>query len=128
MILKGTVGHGKEKGRLIGFPTANLVVEESEKSALSEIDLGVYVSRVRVLGRVFIGITNVGQRPTADNDDAVTIETFVLDFSGNLYDEPMSVELCKYIRGLHKFESMQALGEQLKADCETARRYFAENQ
>lgn len=125
MILKGIVGHGKEKGRLIGFPTANLELEDGTDLKLSNIRLGVYASKVKVLGQVFIGITNVGQRPTADNDDTITIETYILSFSGDLYGEPMEVELCEYLRGLHKFESMNELAEQLKKDCISARQILS---
>lgn len=125
MILKGIVGHGKEKGRLIGFPTANLELEDGTDLKLSNIRLGVYASKVKVLGQVFVGITNVGQRPTADNDDTITIETYILSFSGDLYGEPMEVELCEYLRGLHKFESMKELAEQLKKDCISARQILS---
>ncbi|MCQ2506118.1 MAG: riboflavin kinase [Lachnospiraceae bacterium] len=122
MILKGEVIHGKEKGRKIGFPTVNLLPE----AGFSLPETGVYASKVVLMEkpRPFIGITNVGLRPTADDENGITIETHILDYEGDLYGQKIELEICDFLRPIQKFESMEALGEQLKKDKENARKLF----
>jgi riboflavin kinase/FMN adenylyltransferase len=112
----GPVVHGFERGRTIGFPTANISVAADR--AMPE--LGVYATRARVAGHVLTGATNIGRRPTFD-EGHVSIETHLLDFEGDIYGERMDLEIVEHIRGEVKFESVDALKAQIAADVETAR-------
>ena len=70
-------------------------------------------------------MTNVGVRPTVSDDDRVSVESHLLDYSGNLYGRQARVEFYSFLRGESKFESYEALSEQIHRDAETARAYFA---
>ena len=86
---------------------------------------GVYVTRVFLPdGSSVPGVTNVGTRPTVSNGDAVSVETFLLDFDGDLYDKTIRVEFCRRLRPERKFPSLEALKDRLLADAEDGRRYF----
>jgi len=115
--LAGPVIHGFERGRTIGFPTANISVAADR--ALP--GLGVYATRARVAGHVLTGATNIGRRPTFD-EGHVSIETYLLDFEGDVYGERMDLEILARIRGEVKFESVDALKAQIAKDAETARK------
>lgn len=122
--LSQTVGHGHRIGRTIGIPTVNLTVP----SHVLVPDHGVYVTRVYLPdGRSYPGVTNVGTRPTVSQSDAISVETFILNFDGDLYEQHIRVEFCAHIRGEKKFNSLDALKEQIHKDIAKARDYFEEN-
>lgn len=122
--LSQTVGHGHRIGRTIGIPTVNLSVP----SHVLVPDHGVYVTRVYLPdGRSFPGVTNVGTRPTVSQSDTISVETFILDFDGDLYEQHIRVEFCAHIRSEQKFDSLDALKEQIHKDIVKARAYFQEN-
>ncbi len=112
----GPVVHGFERGRTIGFPTANISVAADR--ALPAI--GVYATRARVAGHTLTGATNIGRRPTFD-EGHISIETYLLDFEGDIYGERMDLEIVERVRGEVKFESVDALKEQIARDVESAR-------
>jgi riboflavin kinase/FMN adenylyltransferase len=120
--LSGPVVHGQERGRTINFPTANL-----EPVAEMLPPDGVYAVRVDELGddgeASFLagGVTNIGVRPTVDGTRR-TVETFLLGFSGDLYDMRLRVHLVARLREERKFEGLDALKTQILADCAEARR------
>jgi len=120
--LDGIVSKGDRVGRKIGYPTINLAPENE----LHPAD-GVYLTRIliRSFGREFDCVTNIGRRPTVYEDYATTIETYVLDFSSDVYGE--KVRLCFFdrLREERKFPSMMALTEQIGRDIEATREYFA---
>ncbi len=119
-----TVGHGQRLGRTIGIPTVNLTVPGHVLTP----KLGVYVSRVYLPdGRSCAGVTNVGTRPTVSRGDAVSVETFLLDFDGDLYGQDIRLEYCKRLRGEVKFESLKALREEIQKNIRQTRAYFEEN-
>ena len=122
--LSQTVGHGHRIGRTIGIPTVNLSVP----CRVLVPDHGVYVTRVYLPdGRSFPGVTNVGTRPTVSESDAVSVETFLLDFDGDLYEQHIRIEFCRHLRGERKFDSLEALRQQIHKDIAMARAYFREN-
>ena len=82
---------------------------------------GVYASRTIVEGKIYGSITNVGIRPSVDDGDTANVETFIYDFSDDIYGEDIRVELLKFIRAERKFESLDALKEQISLDIETAK-------
>ena len=114
--LSGPVVHGFERGRTIGFPTANISVAADR--ALP--GLGVYATRARVTGRTLVGATNIGRRPTFDAGH-VSIETYLLDFEGDIYGERMDLDVVHRIRGEAAFANVAELKAQVAADVEAAR-------
>ena len=123
--LSQIVRHGQHFGRTIGIPTVNLTVPEG----VLVPRYGVYITRVYLPdGRSFPGVTNVGVRPTVSQSDTVTVETFLLDFDGDLYDRRIRLEFFRYLRGEQRFDSAEGLKNQIHRDIACARAYFAENQ
>lgn len=116
-IIKAKVIHGQGKGAEMGFATANQQISQLEK--LPEI--GVYASKVKIDDKQYIGITNVGTRPTVDDAAKITIETHVLDYNGDLYGKIIEVDLVYRIRDIKKFANTQQLLKQINDDKETAR-------
>ncbi|MBK6319147.1 MAG: riboflavin biosynthesis protein RibF [Dehalococcoidia bacterium] len=114
--ISGPVVHGFERGRTIGFPTANISVARDR--ALPGI--GVYATRARVAGHVLKGATNIGRRPTFDAGH-ISIETHLLDFEGDIYGERMDLEILARVRGEVRFESVAQLKAQIAKDVDSAR-------
>ena len=117
----GTVVRGDGRGNEIGFPTANLESENELAPAT-----GVYVTRVHVSGKTFVGATNVGYRPTVYRytETTPTIEVHLLDFDGNLYGEPIKLEFCVRLRKEKKFDSVETLKQQIQFDIKRCRKYM----
>lgn len=120
--LIGVVVRGKQLGRTIGFPTANLKLPES-KLIPSE---GVYSVLASIDGDLNLikGVMNIAYRPTVAGDKQVIVEVHLLDWSGNLYDRTLTVELIQFLRLEQKFSSIEALKSQITLDCEAARKTF----
>jgi len=119
-VLAGRIVHGRGIGKKAGMPTANLEVAEGIKLP----ELGVYAAKIYLDAKEWIGVTNVGLRPTVDNDKDVTIETYIIGFDGDIYEESVCLELYECLRGQQKFEDMSLLVEQLKRDCAQTQKYF----
>ena len=115
--LKGKVVYGKQLGRTMGFPTANL---EFEKNILLPKE-GVYYTVVMVNNNIYKGITSIGNNPTF-SADKITVETYILDFESDIYGINIEVFFEKRIRGMIKFSSMKELKEQLEKDKNFARK------
>ena len=120
--LTQTVTHGKGIGHsALGFPTVNLRVPEG----VIVPAFGVYATRVWFDGQSRAAVTNVGVRPTVqDNDGRVTVEGFILDFDGDLYSHQVRMEFCKRLRGEQKVPTMQALSDEIRRNAEQTREYF----
>jgi riboflavin kinase/FMN adenylyltransferase len=120
--LDGIVSKGERVGHKIGYPTINLAPENDFHPAD-----GVYVTRIEIpsLDRKFDGVTNIGRRPTLYETTRATIETFVFDFSANVYGEKVRLFFLERLREERKFPSVEALSEQIGRDIEAARAYFA---
>ncbi len=114
--LCGTVVEGRQVGRKIGFPTANLQLESFELLIPKE---GVYAAFVEVEGEEYLAMVNVGSRPTLDNGSDISIEAHLLDFTGELYGAKLRLEFAGRLRDEKKFDSLDALRSQL---CDDARR------
>ena len=108
----GTVIHGKENGRKINFPTANMKVQK-EKFKLNQ---GVYKTITSIDGKIYKSMTNIGNHPTIDKLDENIIETHVIDFDEDIYNKNIRVFFLSYIRDQMKFNSMINLKEQLEKD------------
>lgn len=114
--LKGIVVGGKRLGRTIGFPTANLKVDS--KYIIPK--RGVYYTNVIYDGEIFRGITNIGNNPTV-NGTELTVETHILDFNKDIYNEGLKILFLDRIRDEKKFQSLDELVERLRKDKEIAR-------
>ena len=122
-VLTQEVRHGRRIGHTIGIPTVNLTAPPR----VLVPSHGVYATRVFLPdGRSYMGVTNVGTRPTVDNGNDITVETWLLDFEGDLYGQTLRVEFYHHIRDEVRFDSLDALKAQIHADAETTRRFFAE--
>lgn len=118
-LLSGHVVHGKELGRTIQVPTANLLPQRGKLYPAA----GVYASKIQLEnGSSFYGITNIGDNPTVSSDSRVTIETHIFDFDADIYEQKISVELLHFIRGEKKFAGIPELKQQMDADIQTAKR------
>ncbi|MHB8886213.1 MAG: bifunctional riboflavin kinase/FAD synthetase [Methylovirgula sp.] len=111
----GEVIHGDKRGASIGFPTANLRLDASNR-----LRHGVYAVEVRFHDAIYSGVANYGRRPTFDNG-APLLEVFLFDFSGDLYGQTLEVAFRGFIRAEAKFASLDALKAQIKQDEATAR-------
>lgn len=117
--LEGVVEHGQRLGRRIGMPTANLLPEADKLLPPN----GVYYSRVRIEDEEYKGITNVGCKPTVSEERKMGAETYLYDFSGNLYGRDIRVELLSFRRPEMKFDSVESLRAQMMQDIAAGRDY-----
>ncbi|MCM1369549.1 MAG: riboflavin biosynthesis protein RibF [Candidatus Amulumruptor caecigallinarius] len=111
-MLPGRVVAGRQLGRKLGFPTANIDVAPQ----LIMPQPGVYAADVAIEGKMRKGVVNIGVRPTVEGDGRLGVELHVAGFSGNLYGQELRVEFGARIRDERKFDSLDALKEQIKAD------------
>lgn len=108
----GKVVRGNQIGRTIGFPTVNLLPGDGKLLPPN----GVYYSEVRHLGKHYRAISNVGYKPTVTKERIMGVESYLYDFEGDLYDEPIEVYLHDFKRPEMQFESLEKLQEQLQED------------
>ena len=121
--LSQTVSHGFRFGRTIGIPTINFTVPDH----VLVPEKGVYVTRVYLPnGSSYAGVTNVGTRPTVSDSADVSIETFLLDFDGDLYGKRIRLEFCRRLRAEKKFDSPRQLKDEIEKNVAQTRAYFRE--
>ena len=115
--IHGVVAHGEKRGRTIGFPTANVALGRHLEPAR-----GVYAVRARLAGgTLHDGVANIGIRPTVNAGSESRLEAHLFDFSGDLYDQEIKVELHQYLREEQRYASFEALKAQIQADADQAR-------
>jgi riboflavin kinase/FMN adenylyltransferase len=119
-FLTGKIIQGKQLGRTIGFPTANLKIEEDYKLIPQN---GVYIVKSIINQKTVFGMMNIGFNPTVDGQSQ-SIEIHYFDFDADLYNQKISVSILKKIRSEQKFESIDLLKEQLEKDKKTALNYW----
>ena len=117
--IDGQVVPGAQRGRQLGFPTANLSTENELVPPA-----GVYATAADIGGRRWPAVTNIGVRPTVDTSGATTIETHVLGLDADLYGAPVSLSFIQRLRDERRFPDVDALREQIAADIGRARRLF----
>ena len=110
---KAMVVHGNKIGRTIGYPTANL--QPSYPDILMP-GIGIYAVRVEWQGNLYAGMMSIGYRPTVTEEKIITCEVNILDFNEDLYGQTLTVYFEQYIRGEEKFDSLEALKEQIAKD------------
>tara|TARA_B110000977_G_C11079380_1_gene492384 strand:+ start:2702 stop:3634 length:933 start_codon:yes stop_codon:yes gene_type:complete len=119
-MLSGTVVRGKEIGRTIQYPTANLALSEDYKLIPKE---GVYVVKATIDSKTIYGLTSIGTNPTVGGT-LKTIETYFLNFSGDLYEKELQIEFLTHIREGETFKSMDALKKAIQSDEDFARNFL----
>jgi riboflavin kinase/FMN adenylyltransferase len=120
--LSGKVVHGDKIGRTIGFPTANIQVMDAHKLIPT---LGVYAVKVLIDKQVHNGALNIGHRPTVTSEGELRIEVYLLDYDGDLYDKNITLVFVDFIRKDAKFESIEALIQQMNQDIIDVRKALA---
>lgn len=116
---RGEIVHGRQLGRTIGIPTANLIPPKIKKLPPN----GVYITRSLIGGKLYDGITNVGYKPTV-RENFLGVETYLFCCSEDLYGQEAEVRFYKYLRPETRFASLDELKEQLESDVETGRAFF----
>jgi len=111
--LHGIVSRGNQLGRTIGYPTANIRIEASEKLIPGN---GVYATIVDLNGKLFASMTNIGVRPTVTYTGSKTVEAHIFDFSEEIYEENIGLEFVSFIRNEQKFDGLESLKKQLAQD------------
>ena len=119
-FIKSEILHGKKLGRRIGIPTINMILPDNKLLPPN----GVYVTEVLVEGKTYMGVTNVGCKPTVSEEHIVGVETYIDEFSQDLYGEKIVVSFLEFIRPEMKFASIEELKAQMASDIEVARKYY----
>ena len=121
--LSGEVMGGKQVGRTIGFPTANLPLPDG----VLVPKFGVYAGKAVVDGTEYMAVTNVGTRPTV-NGQSANAECHLLDFSGDLYGKTLTLSFCEFLRPEKKFASLEALREEIQKNIRQTRQFFEKSE
>ena len=116
-VISGTVVPGRQLGRTIGIPTANLLLPEGVICPR----FGVYAAEAEVEGKKYPAVTNIGTRPTVEGDH-VTVEPWILDFDGDLYGKRLTLLLHHFLRPEQKFSSLEELKSQIQKDAVQTRK------
>ena len=119
--IHGVVAYGRQRGRTVGMPTANLKTTED----ISHIFPGVYAVTVEVRQKKYCGITHIGLRPSVDSDSDITVETYIFDFDEDIYGVEISLTGHMYIRGTREFKSLEEVKKQVENDIRIARKYLS---
>lgn len=114
--LTGTVVRGQQLGRRLGIPTANLRLP----GGLAVPKFGVYACCVLIDGRRYAAVTNIGTRPTVAGE-GITVEPWILDYSGDLYGREITLECYRFLRSEQKFPSLEALQAEIRRNAEETR-------
>lgn len=119
-LLTGTVRHGFKLGRKLGTPTINQKFEENVIIPRK----GVYAAKLGLIGeeKLYPAVTNIGVRPTVSGGSAVSVESYLLNFDRDVYDQSVVCEFYAFMRPEMKFASVDELGERIKADAQTAKK------
>ena len=123
--MSGTVKAGKQLGRELGFPTANLDLNSKDKLIPSD---GIYVVKIQHQNKEYKGMLYIGDAPTIDSDHAKCIEVNIFDFDKNIYEQTLSVTILHHLRGDIKFDDIDALKVQMNKDKEETLQYFSETE
>ena len=119
--LTGTVVHGHRIGRTLGIPTANLLLPEN----LVIPKFGVYICRAIIGGASYPAVTNIGTRPTVSGS-GLTVEPWILEFEGDLYDQQITLQFFRFLRPEMKFPNLASLQREIQSNAAQTRAYFEE--
>ena len=116
-IIMGEVVHGKALGKTVGMPTANIYISDNKIKPAE----GVYASLISIGEESYKAVTNIGKRPSVDNFNYITVESFILDFDRNIYGEEVVLSLESRIREVKKFDSLLEVKKQVEKDIKKVR-------
>lgn len=119
--LTGIVTHGAQRGRTIGFPTANIELQRSETAVPA---VGGYAVKVKVDDKLYFGMANIGNNPTFGDVEHARLEVNLFDFHGDLYGRQITVYFYKYVRGEEKFANIDELKARITEDQLNIKKYF----
>lgn len=119
-FIKSEILHGQKLGRTIGVPTINMILPENKLLPPN----GVYVTEVLVDGKTYMGVTNIGCKPTVSNEKVIGVETYIDNFNQDVYGEKIVVSFIQFIRPEQKFDSIEELKAQLQSDIEVSRKCY----
>lgn len=119
-FIKSEIVHGKKLGRRIGIPTINMILPANKLLPPN----GVYVTEVLVDGNLYMGVTNIGCKPTVSEENIIGVETYIDNFNQDIYGEKIEVSFIDYIRPEQKFASIEELKAQMESDIVVARKYY----
>lgn len=119
--ITGTIVHGEQRGRKLGFPTANIELLHGEMAVPAP---GVYAVTVSIEGSIYEGMGNIGNNPTFNDVEHARLEVNLFNCSGDLYGKTMSVQFHKYIRAEKKFSGIEELCRQIEEDKKAIKTYF----
>ncbi|MDO4197843.1 MAG: riboflavin kinase [Erysipelotrichaceae bacterium] len=108
--LAGIVVHGQARGSKVGMPTANIALPDT----LKDIEYGVYACVVYLDEKKYLGVVNIGKRPTVD--DKESIEVHILDFDEDIYGKDIRLDVYEYLRPIRKFDSLEEVKNQVDKD------------
>ena len=118
--IEGVVIHGLGNGKKVDMPTANLDIENINK----DIEYGVYATKVIIDDKSYLGVCNIGNRPTIDNKK--TVEVLIIDFNKDIYGKNIEIKLLKKLRDIEKFDSLIELKKQVDKDIEKTKEIYGE--
>lgn len=119
--ITGTIVHGEQRGRKLGFPTANIELLHGEMAVPAP---GVYAVTASIEGSIYEGMGNIGNNPTFNDVEHARLEVNLFNCSGDLYGKTMSVQFHKYIRAEKKFSGVEELCRQIEEDKKAIKIYF----
>ena len=119
--ITGTIVHGEQRGRRLGFPTANIELLHGEMAVPAP---GVYAVTASIEGSIYEGMGNIGNNPTFNDVEHARLEVNLFNCSGDLYGKTMSVQFHKYIRAEKKFSGVEELCRQIEEDKKAIKTYF----
>lgn len=119
-FIKSEILHGRKLGRRIGIPTINMILPVDKLLPPN----GVYVTEVLVDGKSYMGVTNIGCKPTVSDENIVGVETYIDDFNQDIYGEKIVVSFIDFIRPEQKFESIEELKAQMLSDIKVAKKCY----
>lgn len=119
-FIKSEILHGRKLGRTLGIPTINMILPENKLLPPN----GVYVTEVLVDGKTYMGVTNIGYKPTVSDSKVVGVETYIDNFDQDVYGEKIVVSFIQFIRPEQKFDSIEELKAQMQSDIEVSRKCY----
>lgn len=119
-MIAGEVEHGKRLGRKLGFPTVNITPDTKKLLPVN----GVYINEILIDGKWYQGVGNIGVKPTVEENGRKSVESYILDYSGNAYGKQIQVRFLEYVRPELHFEDINALKAQMAKDIEKTRAHF----
>jgi riboflavin kinase/FMN adenylyltransferase len=119
-FVKGTVVLGNQIGRTLGMPTVNIIPEREKLLP----PFGVYITKVKVAGKCYHGISNLGRKPTIQGEHPIGIETHIFNFNQDIYGQEIDILFIHFLRSEQKFDNLDKLKEQMWKDMEDAKKYY----